>query len=211
MRQILAGALLAVLVAALAWINLHDRQAPSHQDTANVDQQFSDFTATQFGHDGTAQWQLTGTTLEHLRHQAGYRIQQPAFRFHDSKQPGPPWTLTAPSGTADNDLTQLLLTGGVVGKRAAWGDHGQLNLHTERLTIKPKRRKAMSHTRTVFSETRPHQGGLTVWRSQSDGFTLDYDSQILQQSRVEDRLEPRFDASYTPPPHTRTAPATTKR
>jgi len=206
MRQVVAAIVLTAVVAALAWFNLRERQTVTSGQTARVDQRFTDFTGTQFGQDGAVRWKLTGNRLEHLTRKAGYRIQQPAFSFHDEKQPGPPWTLTAPTGTADNDLKKILLSGGVVGKRAAWDNHGQLNLRTAELTIKPNQRKASSQTDTTFSETRPDGGGRQVWRSHSQGFALDYNSQILQQSRVDDRLEPHRDAGQKRHQSPRTTP-----
>ncbi len=190
-RQVAGGLLLGALVAGLAWYNLRQQVVVERPTTAQVDQSFRGFTAVQYDAAGQSQWQLTGQALEHLRQHGGYRITQPEILFSDSKQPGPPWVLSAPKGVADNNLTQVVLSGGVNGKRAPWSDHGQLNLRTEQLTIAPKQRQAHSDVATVFSETRPSSDKDVVWRSRSNGFSLDYDQQILQQSRVDDWLAPK--------------------
>lgn len=182
-RQVIGAALLTLLVAVLGWINLSQQTERLHPVTSRIDQRFVDFNATDFTRQGQPAWQMQGKRLDHLRPARGYRMVDPTFRYHDPQHPGPAWQLRAPQGTADNDLTRIELSGGVVGHRPAFGTQGQLDLSTARLDIRPKKHQAETTADARFSETRNDQ---TRWTSHSKGFALDYNQRKLQQFRVTD-------------------------
>lgn len=180
----LLSVVLFALLGFLMWKNYFAPQQEAATKPAAFDQQFTDFTARQFNKNGELAWNVHGSELNHLTEDKGYRFKQVACLLESKDKNAPPWRLSAPSGSADERLTTVELTGGVKGHRAPTVNQGALIMSTQSMTIKPQKQTVSSRDPTALSEINHKE--QPRWTSDSDGFKLDYSTQVFQQLKVRD-------------------------
>jgi len=184
-------ALLFAVLGGLIWKNFAAQPPAQNLPPAPFDQQFTEFTARAFNPAGALAWTLTGSRLTHQPDDQGYRIHTPDFLLEVRDADTPPWRLTAPTGTGNETLSEVRLEGGVEGSRAAFdskakgGMQGALVLTTAALTLKPSQQIALSQDPTHFAEL--DRKNQPVWTSDSNGFSLDYATNIFKQASVHDQ------------------------
>lgn len=210
------AALLFALLGGLLWKNFLSQSPTASLRPAEFDQRFTDFTAREFSVQGALVWTLSGRTLRHLTGDQGYRFSDPDFLLQARDAASPPWRLTAPQGSANEDLSQVLLEGGVKGSRAAFdsqathqqgNNQGELIFSTAALSIKPRLQEAMSHDPTHFAELNP--GNRPLWTSDSADFHLNYTAQLFQQTQVRDHYNhPNLQNSASQALHSAHSPTT---
>ncbi len=182
--QFLIAAALFALLGLLVWKNYLAPKPEVATTPAAFDQQFTDFTARQFDQSGGLEWTVSGSRLNHLTGDKGYRFNQVDFLLAGKEKNTPPWRLSAPKGSADEHLDTVELAGGVEGHRAPSGHQGALVFGTQAMTIRPQEQKAFSHDQTHLAEM--DTDDQPRWTSDSSTFNLNYDTQVFQQSRVHD-------------------------
>ncbi|MGC8697842.1 MAG: LPS export ABC transporter periplasmic protein LptC [Halothiobacillus sp.] len=184
-------ALLFAVLGGLIWKNVSVQPPAQNLPPAPFDQRFTDFTARAFNPAGALAWTLTGSTLTHLTSDQGYQIRSPDFLMQARDADTPPWRLTAPTGTANEPLSEVLLEGGVEGSRAAFnskakgGMQGAIKFTTAALTLKPKQQMALSQDPTHFAEL--DRKNQPLWTSDSTGFSLNYAANLFKQDSVRDQ------------------------
>ncbi|HUX81884.1 MAG TPA: LPS export ABC transporter periplasmic protein LptC [Halothiobacillus sp.] len=188
LSQTLLAVLLFVLLGFLLWRNTLTPGTGELKHEAETDQRFTGFVARQFGVMGNLQWTLNGTAVQHGTGDRGYDMQNPVITVEDRQQNTPPWQLSAPLGTANAALTEIRLTDGVTGQRAAYNRQGPLRFTTKTLLIEPKTQTAHSADNSRFAEL--GTDGNPVWHSNSIGFRLNYKDQRLDQFQVRDHYQP---------------------
>ncbi|MDA3878134.1 MAG: LPS export ABC transporter periplasmic protein LptC [Halothiobacillus sp.] len=188
LSQTFLAVLLFVLLGFLLWRNTLNPSTGALKQVAETDQRFTGFVARQFGVNGDLQWTLNGTAVQHGTGDRGYDMQNPVITVEDRQQQTPPWQLSAPLGTADAALTEIRLSGGVTGQRAAYNQQGPLRFTTKTLLIEPKTQTAHSADNSQFAEL--GKGGNPIWHSESIGFRLNYKDQHLEQFKVRDHYQP---------------------
>lgn len=205
------AALLFAVLGGLIWKNFVAQPATQNLTLAAFDQRFTDFTARAFNPDGALAWTLTGSSLTHQTGDQGYQFHTPDFLLQARDADTPPWRLTAPTGTANETLSEVQLEGGVHGSRAAFdskakgGRQGALVFTTEALTLKPSQQIALSQDPTHFAELDRHNQPL--WTSDSTGFSLNYANNIFKQASVRDQYNrPQIERGSDQLPSHRTTP-----
>jgi lipopolysaccharide export system protein LptC len=184
--QFFIAAALFALLGILVWKNYIAPKQEVASIPAAFDQRFSDFTARQFNRKGALDWTVSGSQLNHLTDDKGYRFNQVECLLESKENNAPPWRLSAPTGSADERLTSVELTGGVEGHRAASGNQGALVFGTRTMTIQPQEQKAASTDPTRLAEM--NTDGQPRWTSNSSAFNLNYNNQVFQQSKVHDHF-----------------------
>jgi LPS export ABC transporter protein LptC len=198
-------ALLFAVLGGLIWKNFAAQAPTQTLPPAPFDQRFTDFTARAFNPTGALAWTLTGSTLTHLTYDQGYQIRTPDFLLQARDANTPPWRLTAPTGTGNETLSEVLLSGGVEGSRAAFeskakgGMQGAIKFTTAALTLKPKQQIALSQDPAHFAEL--DRNNQPLWTSDSTGFSLDYATNIFRQASVRDQYNrPKIEHGSNPIP-----------
>lgn len=186
--QITLATLLFVVLGFLVWRNNLEHAGPQTGHAAETDQRFTGFVARQFGASGQLQWTLHGKTVQHDTGDRGYAMSAPELIVTDRQHAGPPWRLSAPIGTANEALTDIRLSGGVIGQRAAYNRQGPLRFRSETLDISPRTDTARSDDKSRFAEL--DDQGNPVWSSDATSFRLNYREQRLEQSQVQDSYRP---------------------
>jgi len=181
-------ALLLGAVALTSWLNFAAREQTVNTERLlpRIDHSLSGFRATGFDERGLPAWRLEGERVDHLAWEGGYALTNPKVAYYDSGTAGvsgPPWTLSAPEGDADERLDNVLLRGGVVAARDATGDVGRLKMQSEQVWLRPRMGLAGSERPTRIQEE-------NAWHSDADGFTLEREGQRLEQPRVRDHFLP---------------------
>lgn len=194
--QFFIAVALFALLGLLIWKNYLAPKQEAAATPAIFDQQFTDFTARQFNQKGGLEWTVSGSQLNHLTKDKGYRFNQVECLLESKEKNAPPWRLSAPTGSADERLTTVELTGGVEGHRAPSGNQGALVFGTRTMTIQPQEQKAASNDPTHLAEM--STDGQPRWTSDSSAFNLNYDSQVFQQSKVRDHYNRPVSAKVTP-------------
>lgn len=182
--QFLIATVLFVLLGLLVWKNYLAPHQVATTTPAVFDQQFSDFTARQFNQKGELEWTVSGSRLNHLTEDKGYRFTQVECLLESKEKNTPPWRLSAPTGSADEGLSVVHLTGGVEGHRAPTAKQGALFFDTQAMMIRPRKQTAESNDPTHLAEI--SSNGHSRWTSDSSGFNLNYDTQVFEQSKVRD-------------------------
>jgi len=194
--QFLLAVALFALLGLLIWKNYLAPKPEVAAIPAVFDQQFTDFTARQFNVTGGLDWTVSGSRLNHLTEDKGYRFDQVECLLESKEKNTPPWVLTAPTGSANERLTTVELTGGVEGHRAPSGNQGALVFGTRTLTIHPQEQKASSNDPTHLAEMNPDDQAR--WTSDASAFNLNYDTQVFQQSEVRDHYNRPTPVQETP-------------
>jgi lipopolysaccharide export system protein LptC len=204
-------ALLFAVLGGLIWKNFAAQPATQNAPPAPFDQRFTDFTARAFNPAGALAWTLTGSRLTHRTGDQGYQFRTPDFLLQARDADTPPWRLTAPTGTANETLSEVQLEGGVQGSRAAFnsetkgGMQGALVFTTAALTLKPSQQIALSQDPTHFAEL--GRNNQPLWTSDSTGFNLDYATNIFKQVSVRDQYNrPKIERGSDQTPSNRTTP-----
>lgn len=187
---------LFALLGLLVWKNYLAPRQEAATTPAVYDQQFTDFTARQFNQNGGLEWTVSGSQLDHLTKDKGYRFNQVECLLESKEENTPPWRLSAPTGSADERLTTVELTGGVEGHRAPSGNQGALVFGTQTMTIRPQEQKAASIDPTHLAEM--NNKGQPRWTSDSSAFNLNYATQVFQQTKVRDHYNRPIPAQKTP-------------
>lgn len=186
LSQILIAAFLFAVLALLLWENTASQAPTAPGHVAEVDQRFTFFTAQQYNTTGARQWTLSGAGLQHYAGNRGYQMSQPKLLIDNRDASVPNWQLTAPEGTANEALTEIRFTGGVLGDRPAYRHQGTLQFRTEAMTIEPKTQTAHSTDASSFAELGPQS--QPMWISQSTGFLLNYATERIDQRQVRDQF-----------------------
>lgn len=194
--QFFIAVVLFALLGLLVWKNYLAPKQEVATTPAAFDQQFTDFTARQFNQNGGLEWTVSGSQLNHLTEDKGYRFNQVECLLESKEENTPPWRLSAPTGSADERLTTVELTGGVEGHRAPSGAQGALVFGTRTMTIQPQEQKASSEDPTRIAEM--NTDGQPRWTSNSSAFNLNYDTQVFQQSEVRDHYNRPIPPQETP-------------
>lgn len=187
---------LFALLGLLVWKNYLAPRQEAATTPAVYDQQFTDFTARQFNQNGGLEWTVSGSQLDHLTKDKGYRFNRVECLLESKEENTPPWRLSAPTGSADERLTTVELTGGVEGHRAPSMNQGALVFGTQTMTIQPQEQKAASIDPTHLAEM--NNKGQPRWTSDSSAFNLNYATQVFQQTKVRDHYNRPIPAQKTP-------------
>ena len=212
-------ALLFAVLGGLIWHNYAAQTPAAQAAPPPFDQRFTDFTARAFNPEGALSWTFTGASLRHLANDQGYAFVAPDFLLQARNPNTPPWRLTAPTGTANENLSTVLLQGGVHGQRAAAQTtaatesqkasksttQGELTFKTEALTIKPRQQVAQSTDSSQFAEL--DRKNQPLWISESTGFHLDYAQNIFKQTAVRDQYNRPAMVQNTAPSHRTNPPS----
>jgi len=178
-----------VLLGWLAWQNLSDELLPATEEAGGQSQRLEKASSWQYDGSGRLTYRLVTPQAVEVEAGSRYELEAPEATLLD--EPGtPPWTLQADTGTLLDDGETVQLEGAVIAARAAHGERGRLELHTERLWIYPQRQLAQTDMASTLREL--DDDGQARWTSRADGLDLDWNRRVLTQAdRVRDRIEPR--------------------
>ena len=98
------------------------------------------FTATTMNKQGSPDYKVTASSLDHFPDDDSMKLQQPVFSFYENKQQT--WSAQANEAVILQRQNIILLTGDVILKQVSVKEQTPLLLTAKQLTIEPEKRQA---------------------------------------------------------------------